>query len=457
MMAITGFAICIIGIIFTARLLYRNYNPQGVLITSGLLMMGIAAAIGLGDVVVAKPSGTIIFDMVQIIDEGFITNLSRIGVMIMTIGGYVAFMNSIKATDALVYLAMKPLSSFRKYPMLAAVITIPIGQVLFMTVPSAAGLGLLLVASFYPVLVNLGVSRLTALSVIAAATIFDQGPSSANTAMAAGLIGTTNVEYFITSQLPVVIPTTAVVMVLYFFSNRYFDRKDIEAGKEIFAQPAATNGKPDVPLLFSVLPMLPLVLLVVFSQYVGLFDIHLSTTAAMLFSLVVSVLLIAIYKRNFKKVMGLLEGFWKGMGSVFTTVITLIVAAEIFAKGLNSLGFIDSLVSGSTHIGLSGVMITIVMSILIFLAAMLTGSGNAAFFSFGPLIPDVAVKLGLKSWEMILPMQLAASMGRATSPIAGVIVAIAGVAGVSPVDVAKRNLLPLAGGLVFLQIFHFLF
>jgi len=85
---------------------------------------------------------------------------------------------------------------------------------------------------------------------------------------------------------------------------------------------------------------------------------------------------------------------------------------------------------------------------------MLTGSGNAAFFSFGPLIPDVAVKLGLQSWEMILPMQLAASMGRATSPIAGVIVAISGVAGVSPVDVAKRNLFPLAGGLVFLQIFH---
>ncbi|MBE0674915.1 MAG: C4-dicarboxylate transporter DcuC, partial [Bacteroidales bacterium] len=240
----------------------------------------------------------------------------------------------------------------------------------------------------------------------------------------------------------------------YYFSNRYFDRKDIEAGKEIFAKPAEANGKPDVPLLFAVLPMLPLVLLVVFSQYVGLFDIHLSTTAAMLFSLVVSVLLIAIHQRNFKKVMGLLDSFWKGMGSVFTTVVTLIVAAEIFAGGLNSLGFIDSLVSGSTHIGLSGMMITIVMSVLIFLAAMLTGSGNAAFFSFGPLIPDVAVKLGLTSWEMILPMQLSASMGRATSPIAGVIVAIAGVAGVSPVDVAKRNLLPLAGGLVFLQIFH---
>jgi len=213
-MMIIGFIICIIGIIFTARLLYRNYNPQGVLILSGLIMMGIATAIGMSAVVVEKPSGSFVFDMIQIIDEGIVTNLSRIGVMIMTIGGYVAFMNAIKATDALVYLAIKPLAFFKKYPMLAAVITIPIGQLLFMTIPSAAGLGLLLVASFYPVLINLGVSRLTALSVIAAATIFDQGPGSANTAMAATLVGKTNIEYFITNQLPLILPTPAVQMVL---------------------------------------------------------------------------------------------------------------------------------------------------------------------------------------------------------------------------------------------------
>ena len=76
--------------------------------------------------------------------------------MIMTIGGYVAFMNAIKATDALVYLSMKPLRLFRKFPYLSAMITIPIGQLLFITTPSASGLGLLLVASFFPVLINLG-------------------------------------------------------------------------------------------------------------------------------------------------------------------------------------------------------------------------------------------------------------------------------------------------------------
>jgi DcuC family C4-dicarboxylate transporter len=114
-------------------------------------------------------------------------------------------------------------------------------------------------------------------------------------------------------------------------------------------------------------------------------------------------------------------------------------------------------VSGSTHLGFSGAAISIFITILVFLAAMLMGSGNAAFFSFGPLVPDIAGRLGMTAPEMILPMQLSASMGRATSPIAGVIVAIAGVAGVSPVELAKRNMPPLIGGLIVLLLFHFIF
>ncbi len=456
-MASAGFILCIAVITLTAILLYKRFNPQGILIFAGLLMISIAAAMGLNPIAVSKPSGSVVFDIVQEIDDGFVSNVTRIGLMIMTIGGYVAFMNKIKATDALVYLAIKPLGFFKKYPYLASVIAIPIGQLLFMTIPSAAGLGLLLVASFYPVLVSLGCSRLTALSSIAAATIFDQGPGSANTAMAASLIGKSNMEYFVSDQLPLVIPTIIVVMILYYFSNRYFDKRDLKAGRETVVTDPGQTKKPEVPLIYAILPMLPLLLLVIFSDYVGLVDIHLSTTVAMLFSLIISTFFVMIFKRNFRSVMDMLDSFWKGMGTVFSTVVTLIVAAEIFSKGLIGLGFIDTLVSGSTHLGFSGAAISIFITILVFLAAMLMGSGNAAFFSFGPLIPDIAGRLGMTAPEMILPMQLSASMGRATSPIAGVIVAIAGVAGVSPVELAKRNMPPLIGGLIALLVFHFVF
>lgn len=505
-MATLASLLSLVFIVVTAWFLYRKFNPPGILIVSGVAMLALALLLGVNGLELAKPTGRAVFDLFKAVEETFLSNLSRAGLMIMTIGGYVAFMNHIQATNALVYVSMKPLSVFRRYPYLAATVTIPIGQLLFITTPSAAGLGLLLVASVYPVLVNLGVSRLTALSVISAATLFDQGPGSANTALAAELIGRTNVYYFITHQLPLVLPTTSAVMLLYYFNNRYFDRKDREkarsqtpyppraaalagevapparpaapekaeqgeaagktapAGKAAgaLASPSETPQTPsfkvEVPLIFALLPMLPLLILIFFSPYVGLFEppVWLNTTTAMLFSLFISMLFSGIYYRSLRRTFEALASFWKGMGNVFTSVVTLIVAAEVFSKGLISLGFIDSLVSLTTHLGLSGIGISVVITTIIFGAAVLMGSGNAAFFSFGPLLPGIATHLGLPAYAMVLPMQLAASMGRAASPIAGIIVAIAGVAGVSPIELAKRNTLPLIGGVSLLMIYHFL-
>lgn len=82
------------------------------------------------------------------------------------------------------------------------------------------------------------------------------------------------------------------------------------------------------------------------------------------------------------------------------------------------------------------------------------GKWQCSLFSFGPLLPGIATQLGLPIFSLILPLQLAASMGRAASPIAGVIVAIAGVAGVSSVELARRNTFPLIGGIVFLILYH---
>ena len=447
------FTISIAIIVITAIALYRKLNPQGILITAGLAMC-IISLFALGNSIELKhPTGNAGFDIIKLIDETFVNNISRAGLMIMTIGGYVAFMNHIEATQTLVRLSMKPLSFMRRFPMLAAVLTIPIGQMLFITTPSATGLGLLLVASIYPILTSLGVSRLTALSMIAATTLFDQGPGSANTALAAQLIGINNVEYFITHQLPLVIPTTIIVMITFCISNWYFDKySPQDNGENVNVEAFSTTA----PAFYALFPILPLILLVVFSPYVGLISppIKLDTTTAMFASLFTTMLIHLLRIRHIKKVYESISAFWKGMGNVFGKVVTLIVASEIFSKGLIQLHFIDSLIQLSTGAGFSELTIVIVFSLIIFGAAVLMGSGNAAFFSFGPLMPGIATQLGIPSYIMILPSQLASSMGRSASPIAGVIVAIAGVAGASPIELSKRNLVPLTLSVIFLITYH---
>lgn len=134
-MSVVAFLLCILVITVTAIYLYRKLNPQGVLMLAGLVMLTFALILNVQPIIPDKSTGSVVFDLVKVVEETFIGNLSRAGLMIMTIGGYVAFMNHIKATNALVHISMKPLGFFRRYPYLAATVTIPIGQLLFITTP----------------------------------------------------------------------------------------------------------------------------------------------------------------------------------------------------------------------------------------------------------------------------------------------------------------------------------
>ena len=456
----------------TAYLLVKKYNPQAVLLFMGIIMIAVAGLFSFNVPPLAEPSGSFVFDLLGRVRESMSDKAAGIGLMIMAIGGFVEYMKAIGASSALVQVTMKPLSIFKRSPYLAASIVIPIGQVLFICTPSAAGLGLLMVASVFPVLVSLGVSRVSAAAVISACTVFDMGPASANTARAAQLLEVHNVEYFLKSQLPLAIPMTVLLMVVYFVVNRYYDRKmkpdavpAANADKPIIVPaapviPPPAGASPDSapPRIYAVLPMLPLILLIIFSPILHLFaePINLDTTTAMLISLVIAMIMEWIRTRRLLKVFESLSVFWQGMGEVFATVVTLIVCAEIFSTGLISLGFIDNLTHASMSMGLGGTGIGIVMTLIIYFASMLMGSGNAAFFSFGPLVPGIAAKLNQSATDLILPMQFASSMGRGASPIAGVTVGIAKIAGISPFDLARRNLIPLTIAVVFMLVYHYL-
>jgi len=454
-MPILGSFISLLFIVLVALLLVKKYNAQAVLLFSGLLMMALAMILGFSLPGLKEPTGLKFFDIFELIKESLSTKGADVGLMIMSIGGYVAYMKKIGASETLVYLAMKPLSIFKKYPYLVTSLVIPIGQLLFITTPSATGLGLLLVASIFPVLVSLGVSKTSAVSVITACTVFDMGPASANTARASELIGKSNVQYFIENQLPLAIPLTIFMATVYFFVNRYYDKKESHVAEVV----DVTSLKLSAPLIYGILPILPLILLIVFSKFFTFFNppVNLETTTAMIFSLFVALIFEMLRKRDVREVFSSLKVFWEAMGKVFATVITLIISAEIFSYGLISLGFINSLVDLSQNFGFGAVGIGILMTILIFGASMLMGSGNASFFSFGPLVPGIALKMGADSASIILPMQLSSSLGRATSPIAGVIIATAEIAGITPYQLAKRNMIPLTSVLIFMLIYHFIF
>jgi len=312
-----------------------------------------------------------------------------------------------------------------------------------MATPSAVALGLLLITTIYPVLISLGVSRLTAVSVIAACTVFDMGPTSSNALVAANTIDADSLFYF-GRQLRVTLPLTIVMMILLYIANRHFDRKDnvgvISSGRHSDIQELIKS----TPLYFALLPTLPLIFTIIFSESINLLQFGLKVDIAplILISLLISATAYFFRSMSLRQTFASFTPFWIGVGRTFTSVIVLIVCAEIFALGLMNLGLIDMLAALVQTLGLNSIFVTILMTIFTFAASLITGSGVASFTAISGFVPEFAANFEISAINMMVPVQLSAGLGRAASPIAIVIIAISEIAGVSPFDVARRNIVP---------------
>ena len=137
-----------------------------------------------------------------------------------------------------------------------------------------------------------------------------------------------------------------------------------------------------------------------------------------------------------------------GMGKVFGSTVILIVCAEVFAAGLKATGGITMLIENAASLeGVGGVAMLLTMFLIMALAAFVTGSGNAAFFAFAPLLPQAAGSVMWQTAVMAVPVQLASGIARSMSPISGVTMAVSGLADLSPFEVVRRTLPVMALGL----------
>lgn len=446
MMLAIGLIVAAVITAYVGWKLVHGHHPQFMLLAAGLVFLLISWALG-NPLEVTESTGWRGFDLFNIIVRSMKSKLSGIGTMIMIIAGFVAYMDYMGATKAMVHAAMRPIGFLRGFPHLAAIMVLPLGQLLSLCVPSAAGLGLLMIASVHPILLRIGISPLASVSIITLCTCFDMGPASANTARAADLLGMGNVTYFLGHQAPLAGGLTLVIMAVVFLQLRRTEPTHMH-------EPMKDEQAEKRPIYFALLPVLPLLLLMTFSSFFqnGPNAVVLDTSTAMLISLAFSMLLHWVSGAKGKEIELGLKACWQGMGKAFSQVVTLIIAADLFAKGLIELGLIEGLLLMVEGLGWGALGLLIIFVALIFVASILMGSGNASFFAFAPLVSKVAESMSIPGIRLLLPMQLASSMGRAASPISGVIIATSGIAGVNPLDVARRNALPMAIALALMVI-----
>ena len=458
--------------IVCALLLYgiiKKLLPQGLLFLAGFALLGATVIMGWGHgtIPVKAHTGSVFFDSFALLKQIFSNQFANLGLVIMVMGGFAKYLSHIKASNKLVEYAVKPLSFIKKPYMLLSLFYI-LAVFLNMFITSAAGFGMLLMVTVYPILIGMGISKYSAVGMIVTTGCLELGPVHTNLVTAANLAKIDVSEYFIQYQLPVSIPAMLVIAISHYFWQKYCDQKmghDVDVAKAEMAAQGQLNTEvttnKDVPWFYALFPLIPFVCVLLFSKIaedLGIkLGIKLDITSAILFSVAIVLVIDFIGSRaNLRKALDNFNYFLKGMESM-VPVVTLIVAGSFFAEGLLASGGIDILVKIAENSGLGATGMTIVMVLVIMGAAALMGSGNASFIPLASIAPPVAAKFGVSAVYMLLPMQLISSMARVLSPIVAVSIACAGMAGISTVDVVKRTSVPILLGSVVMLITSLMF
>lgn len=436
-----GIVFTILVIAWVIYMIVKKHYPQAILLTAGILLLTWAVFVNGSAVLGAKQSsGSSILDIFHTIQAVMSTRIAGLGLTIMSIAGFAKYMEHIGASKALFALVAAPIKKV-KSPYVLLVLTFFLSQFLVIFIPSHAGLGLLLMVTMYPILIKSGVSKLSALGVIGCAQYMDVGPGSGNAILAANVTGLNPAVYFVKWQLPIFITTTLVLGLVHYFVQKWWDKKEGYVADKDITHLHEDTDRP--PLIYAVLPIIPMVFILGFSP---LFHspVKMNVVTAMFMSTFIAMFFEFCRTRCFGETLTGLKEMFLGMGNSFATVISLIVSGEVFAAGLVKIGAVAALTDGAQTLGLNIYLLIILFCFVIAGCAFLMGSGNAAFFSFAALAPKIADSMGISALALVLPMQIMTSFGRVLSPITAAIVAIAGIAEVSPVQVVKRTAIPMA-------------
>lgn len=439
-----------------------KYAPF-ILLMSGAAMLLFSVLFDTGTFMPKKalPTGNDYLNIIEFIRYMFSNRLSSLGLLIMTMVGFAAYMTHIGANDAFVKIAVRPLSLI-KNPYALVFVAFLLGKAVSMVITSAVGLGVLCLALMGPALAALGMNKKAIAAVFATSGAVSLVMLGGSTAVAAQASGMSILDYVFGFKIAAGIPTMIVVGLAHVFWQRYLDRQEGWVPAEhqgeqlVFAGDEVKRPQTKAPLIYAILPFTPMIFVVVFSRYC-LSSIKLDISAMMFFCVILAMGCEAIrYRGNIDKLGAGLKVFLQAMGKAFSGVVALVIAAGVFAEGFKALGMIDAIIAVASHVGLGAIGMSVLFVVITTLVSVITGSNGASFYALVEMVPKIAQSMGVNPVMLVLPMHQASTIARPLSPVAGVIVAIAGMLQMSPLELVKRCSVPCIAGLLASHIFAFL-
>ena len=323
-----GIIIAIVAIITVAWLIIAKAHAASAIFVVGTILLLIAGLMGKvsASTVEIKSSGTALYDELLIIEHIIAGRFSGIGLSIMVLFGFVAYMRHIGADARSVVMLSAPLKRFHGSYWLVP-ITFVLGSVLSLVVPSAAGLSLLLIATLLPALIAAGLSPLTVGAVIVTSSTIMPTPLEAGIIQGAKLTDMTPSSFVFGHVAKATVPTLILTSLVHMWWQWYMDRRDVRAGRghdpHVTADDQADRATAEamerastVPAAYALLPILPLLVIIVTailnqSGAIGFeFGIVPTTVVCSLFALICEM----IRTRSVTSVFDGFKSFFTGMG-----------------------------------------------------------------------------------------------------------------------------------------------
>ena len=458
------YSIALMSVIIVIVMLIKKMDIKITMFAMGVVLMYIAMF--MGNTIGCdsfKSSGLTLLDPLLVIINEFKSSLNSAGFIIMILGGYTAYMSSIGANEVTVHTLTKPINKIKSVYILVPVVFL-IGNLLSLVIPSASNLAIILLATLYPVLRQAGMTPLTTAAVIATtATVMPTPLGGDNVAIATELAkypefaGLTVSDYVLKYHAIVSIPTLIIMAVVHFFWQKLLDKRTANQKENEVKIDSVEEVKGGILFrtVYTILPVFPILLLIaiyLFDMFAGV-TVNVSVELAAVVSFVIAILCEAIRNKSASEALQKTESFFKGMGNSMS-IVALLVAATVYVSGLKSIGLISTLQTTMLEIQGSGLgfILPLILVGLTILIVLLSGSGTALFYALVPLMMPLATAAGINALAVTIPMALAGNIIRAVSPVAAVVIIVAGTVKISPLDLVKRTSIPMISGVISMFI-----
>lgn len=237
-------------IVGVARYIIKGYSATGVLFVGGLVLLIISALMGHKVLPASETStGYTATDIVEYIKILLMSRGGDLGMMIMMLCGFAAYMTHIGANDMVVKLASKPLQYINS-PYLLMIAAYFVACLMSLAVSSATGLGVLLMATLFPVMVNVGISRGAAAAICASPAAIILSPTSGDVVLAAKAAEMPLIDFAFKTTLPISIAAIIGMAIAHFFWQRYLDKKENISHEMLDVNEITTTA----PAFYAILP-----------------------------------------------------------------------------------------------------------------------------------------------------------------------------------------------------------